>query len=308
MKYGKYILAFGVLLLIAFSCHKKDDNASKSDTIIEGNTSILVDETLLPVIEDQKMVFESTYKAKLKLLPQSEKEAVISLTQSKADIIILSRKLTKGETGFFSKKKIVPKSTPFAIDAVAFVKNKQSADTLVALADVLDFMKGKKNGIKGLVFDNPNSSTSRYLCDLAGISSLPTEGVYSFKTNEDVIDYISKNEGMIGVIGLNWLYEPKPDLQAKIDKINVLSMKGTNGATYVYPDQESVATRKYPLARVLYIINCQGYDGLGMGFASFIAGERGQRIMLQSGLAPIREPGRNINIRTEIEKNDKLSN
>ena len=36
-------------------------------------------------------------------------------------------------------------------------------------------MKGSKNGIKGLVFDNPNSSSVRYLCQLAGIESLPEE-------------------------------------------------------------------------------------------------------------------------------------
>jgi len=46
---------------------------------------------------------------------------------------------------------------------------------------------------------------------------------------------------------------------------------------------------------------CQGYNGLGMGFASFITGEIGQRIITQSGLAPIREPSRNIRIRNQIE-------
>jgi phosphate transport system substrate-binding protein len=34
-----------------------------------------------------------------------------------------------------------------------------------------------------------------------------------------------------------------------------------------------------------------------MGFASFITGEIGQRIILKSGLAPVRVPGRKINIK-----------
>jgi phosphate transport system substrate-binding protein len=38
-----------------------------------------------------------------------------------------------------------------------------------------------------------------------------------------------------------------------------------------------------------------------MGFASFITGEIGQRIITQSGLAPMREPSRNIRIRNQIE-------
>src|ERR1700752_4350075 len=107
---------------------------------------------------------------------------------------------------------------------------------------------------------------------------------------------------MIGVVGLNWLYQPNPGMQQKAAMVNILSVKDTNGKAYVYPSQESVAKREYPLARVLYIVNCQGYEGLGMGFASFIAGEKGQRIILKSGLAPVREPSRNIIIRNTIEK------
>jgi len=37
-----------------------------------------------------------------------------------------------------------------------------------------------------------------------------------------------------------------------------------------------------------------------MGFASFVAGDIGQRIILKSGLLPARVPGRKINIRNEI--------
>jgi hypothetical protein len=36
--------------------------------------------------------------------------------------------------------------------------------------------------------------------------------------------------------------------------------------------QNNIAEGTYPLARDLYIINCQGYSGLGMGFPSFVAG------------------------------------
>ena len=50
------------------------------------------------------------------------------------------------------------------------------------------------------------------------------------------------------------------------------------------------------------MLNYQGYSGLGMGFASFVAGETGQRIVLKAGLVPVRMPGRNLVIRKEIEK------
>ncbi|WP_298120430.1 PstS family phosphate ABC transporter substrate-binding protein [Flavobacterium sp.] len=301
-KYIKYVVLISIVVFaIIFSCEKKDKNAPKSDTILEGNTSILVDETLLPIVEDQALVFQNQYNAKLELLPKSEREAVLDFSEDKAGIIVLSRQLNKKEIAVFNQKKIKPRTTPFAIDAVTFIKNKKSNDSLIALKDVLDFLKGTKNNIKGLVFDNPNSSTASYLCKLAGIETLPTDGVFSYKTNEEVIKYVSQNDGMIGVVGINWISQPKPNMKQYIEKVNVLSVKGDDN-DYVYPTQENIGTRKYPLARVLYIINCQGYEGLGMGFASFIAGEIGQRIILQSGLSPIREPSRNIRTRNQIEK------
>jgi phosphate transport system substrate-binding protein len=58
------------------------------------------------------------------------------------------------------------------------------------------------------------------------------------------------------------------------------------------------------LARELYIVNCQGFSGLGMGFASFVAGDIGQRIILKSGLLPYKVPPRKLSIRNQIS-NDK---
>ena len=296
----KYFLLLAVILLIV-SCDKKDTAKVGNDTILEGKVSIIVDETLLPIIEDEQMIFESKYKAKLNLIAQSEKEAVLSLVNNKASIIVLSRNLTIEEEKIFKNKNIIPKQSTFAIDALAFIKNKNSTDTIISLEDVLDFMKGEKNGIKGLVFDNPNSSSVRYLNKLAGINSIPENGVFSFKTNDEVIDYVSKNDGMIGIVGMNWLSQPTPKMQSSVNNLNILSVKGA-GNEYVYPSQENIATKKYPLARELYIINCQGYEGLGMGFASFVGGQIGQRIILKSGLAPVRVPSRKIVTRTQLEK------
>lgn len=294
--FAYFFLTIISLTTIVYSCKKKQTGIPDTETILEGKTSILVDETLMPIIEDQQTIFESQYNAKISLIPESESESILSLVNDKAKVIVLSRKLNAEEDKIFKQKKIVPRTTQFAIDAVVFIKNKESNDTLVALNDVIAFVKGKQNGIKGLVFDNPNSSTARYIRELAGVSSLPEKNIYSFKTNDDVIKYVSENKGMIGVVGINWLTQPKVEQKKYVDNVTILYVKGANNE-YVYPSQENIGTKKYPLARDLYIINCQGYEGLGMGFASFIAGELGQRIILQSGLAPIREPSRNIRIK-----------
>ena len=291
-----YILFFASLLFVM--CNQKEQNKIGKETILKGSATIFVDETLAPIIEDQVAVFESKYDAKIKLVSKSESETVNSLFKEKSAIAILTRNLTPQENLIFEQKKITPKITKFAMDAIAFISNKSNNDTLIDLKDVVAFMQGKSSpAIKGLVFDNPNSSTVHYMNSLAGIQSIPEKGVYSFKTNEEVIKFVAQNNGMVGVLGVNWLFQPMPEMQKYVDKVNILSVKGLSGPNYYAPTQNNIAEGKYALARDLYVVNVQGYSGLGMGFASFVAGDIGQRIILKSGLLPIKIPGRRINVR-----------
>jgi len=302
----KYSKVFGLVtfVLLFIMCNQKRQSDSEKETILKGSLEITVDETVKPIVEDQIAVFEGTYyDAKISIKPKSEAELINDLLNQKTKVVITTRDLTQEEKDKFVKLKINPRVTPFATDAIAFISNKSNNDTLIALKTVIDFMKGIPNSkIKGLVFDNPNSSTVRYMKNLAKVNDIPAHGVFSFKTNDEVIKFVSENDGMIGVVGVNWLSQPSAKMQNVVHSINVLSIKGLNSDKYYSPTQNDIAELKYPLARDLFIINCQGYTGLGMGFASFISGDIGQRIVLKSGLMPVRTPGRKLHIRNEIIK------
>jgi phosphate transport system substrate-binding protein len=294
----------GLVVTVLFVGCKNSDSAN--ETIIKGTTNLLVDESFQPIIEDQVAVFQGQYNAKIIIDAKSEKEIIRAFLNDTSRIVILSRKLNDEEKKYFEKLEIKPKVTQIASDAIAFISNKSDNDTLISVKDIILFMQGKvQNRIKGLVFDNPNSSTVRYINDLAGIKNLPKQNVFSFKSNKEVIKFVSENDGMIGVIGLNWLYQPSSDINDYIQKINVLSVQGDGNPTFFPPTQNNLAEGSYPLARDLFIINCQGTSGLGMGFASFVAGDVGQRIVLKSGLLPIRIPGRRIIIKTNSKNNNK---
>lgn len=239
---------------------------------------------------------------KITLVAKSERELLQSFLKDTSGVVVLSRPLDESETKYFEQSKIKPRTTKFATDAIALISNKKDTDTLVALKDVVSFLKGGANSkIKALVFDNPNSSTARYLTQLAKINELPQNGVYSFKSNEEVVKFVSENEGMIGVVGVNWLLQPTENIRKYLTNINVLSVEGLNKNAYFAPTQNNLAEGTYPLARDLFIINCQGSSGLGMGFSSFLAGEIGQRIVLKSGMLPSTMPSRKIMIKSRIK-------
>ena len=306
LKYSKF-LGLVVFVFLFAMCNQKSKNESGKETILKGSLDIAVDETVKPIVDDQVAVFEGTYYgAKINVKPESEAEVINDLLNQKTKVAVTARNLSQEELARFEKSKIKPRVTPFATDAIAFIKSKNNNDTLIALKTVIDFMQGNSNtGIKGLVFDNPNSSTVRFMKELAKVKNVPSQNVFSFKTNEEVIKFVSENDGMIGVVGVNWLSQPSPNMVDIVKKINVLSVKGLNSNEYYSPTQNDLAEVKYPLARELFIINCQGYNGLGMGFGSFIAGDIGQRIVLKSGLLPIKTPGRKLQIRKELLKDNE---
>jgi phosphate transport system substrate-binding protein len=292
----KYLILVFICLLFTH-CNQKDKGEKDTETMLKGSATIYVDETVTPIVEDEVMIFESKYEAKFNLISKSESEVLNSLFNEEATIAVLSRNLSKKELKIFEQRKIVPRITKFATDAIAFVSNKNSKDTLIALKDVIAFMKGERNSaIKGLVFDNPNSSTVSYMNNLTGLDGLPDKDVYTFKTNNEVLKFVSKNNGMIGIVGVNWLSQPEPSMNSIIKNITVLNVKGIEGKRFYGPSQNNLAEGTYPLVRNLYIINCQGTSGLGMGFSSFVAGDVGQRIVLKSGLLPTVIPARKLNI------------
>ena len=166
-------------------------------------------------------------------------------------------------------------------------------------------MKGKKGSIKSLVFDNANSSTVRYLKELSGIKDLPQSGIYALKSNSEVIKFVHDNPGSIGVIGVNWLQGASDkQIRSYISELKTMGVKNVAGKPgsddFYYPNQNSLALGLYALTRELFIIDCEGGPGPGAGFASFIAGERGQRIVLKSGLLPDKIPSREIVIRSKL--------
>jgi len=63
---------------------------------------------------------------------------------------------------------------------------------------------------------------------------------------------------------------------------------------YFKPSQETLALKQYPLSRGLYILDSSGKMGLAAGFAAFLKSDKGQRIILKSGLLPDSIPQREM--------------
>lgn len=280
-----------------FSCNKSSKEVN--ETITTGQLNVWVDETLLPIMEEQKAVFESQYKyAKVNLISKSETEISKAIVEGKADYFVLARKLNANETSYFKSKTILGKVTPIAKDGIALIANSDDDIKQISLIELESYFKGNTS-VKKLVFDNANSSTLGFLMEKFKSNSLPKNNVSAFTTNTEVIKFVSENENAIGFVGVNWLTNVDLETESRLKNIKVIPLVNDK-KELVKPSQSSLALNDYPLTRTIFVLNYQGKSGLGMGFASFVAGNIGQRIILKSGLLPEHIPTRELKIRKKI--------
>lgn len=306
------------LLLASFlflvSCQTKNKDG-QTDTYTSGVIRIAVDESFKPIIQEELDVFEAQFPS-AGIVPKytDEVEAINELLKDSVRVAIVTRALSTKEEDFMKSRKFSPKSYKLATDGIALIINNQNPDSLITVADIRKILTGEainwkdiyptsKLGKLQVVFDNPNSSTVRYAIDsICNGKSLST-GLNAQKTNLEVINFVSKTPGSIGIIGVNWLSNKKDTTNLSFNNnVRVMAVSNeivaTNENSYK-PFQAYLFYGYYPLTRSVYIILNDPRGALPSGLTSFLTSDRGQRIILKSGLVPSTQPVRIVSIKDE---------
>lgn len=314
----KNILAIeAILFLLVFlsGCDQPVDKKTGKplDTITTGALKVMIDEGYKPIMASAIDVFDSVYsQAKIDAIYTSEAEAVQALIKDSVQLIVISRKLSEEELSYFKARGFVPYMTPIAHDAVAFIVNPANVDTVFTNDQLRDMLTGKttnwaqvnpksKLGPIRIVFDNPLSGTVRYCKDsIGGGANLPSTAS-ALKTNEEVINYVSKQKNAIGIISANWISDTDDKgVQKFLHSVQLVDVAKAPGLEGYGPYQAYLAQGWYPYKRTVHVINAQGRrNGLGMGFASFLAGSDGQRIVMKDGLLPAQIQPRIVKVQKE---------
>lgn len=297
------IVLFVTVALLAAGCinsQKKGGQTSKAqvETPTRGTATLMVDETLISLIKSEVNVFEYDYKyAHVNIVALADRDISRLLLSDSLRLAVIARELTSEELAWFESKTLTPRTTPIAYDGVALVVNSQNDMDSISMDELRVQLRGTASNAMTMVFDNPASSTVSYMKKIAGSDSLPR--AFSMNSNSEILEYIASHPGAIGFTGVDWLYEADSLHRKYVDKIKVIAV-GDKTTGYYKPTQNDIAGGYYPLTRTIYIVNAQGSSGLGVGLASFMAGDVGQRIVLKSGLVPVTFPKREINIRKKL--------
>ena len=275
------LLSLAVMLLAVSACQSKPKDGL-TDTYTSGVIAIAADESFQPIVQEEVDVFEGLFP------------------------------LAGIEVNSFNSRKFFPQEIKIATDGLALITNRENPDTLITVNEIRSILTGKVTQWKEiypasrlkdirLVFDNKNSSTVRFAVDSICKGAPLSDQVKALKTNREVIDFVSKTPDAIGIIGVNWLSDRNDSTGLSFSKeVRVMSVSAADKATpenSFKPYQAYLFYGDYPLARSIYALLNDPRSALPWGFASFLASDRGQRIILKSGLVPATQPVRVVNIK-----------
>lgn len=285
-----------VLVVLVLGCSGVDRKIY--DTPTSGFIKIAVDESLKPLIDAEVKAFEGIYhQASITALYVSEAEAVRLLIDDSVRLCIITRQLTSDERQQIVNQKFSTQHSKVAREGVALIVNRDNPDTLWSMTKLKSRLGGYEPGQK-IVFDDPSSGMARFVRDtLLHTNNMPGNS-YAADSNEGVVDYVTKDRNAIGLIGTSWISDRDDSVANRFLKsIKVVAIE--NGDEYYQPYQAYIAQKLYPLTRDVIINSREARSGLGTGFTSFVAGDKGQRIVLKAGLVPVTMPVRIVEISRE---------
>jgi phosphate transport system substrate-binding protein len=296
-------------LVLFFACHS--ENNQQDESILSGKSKISADESFKPITEAEINTYNAIYdKALIEGNYKSEMEAVKDLLNDSVEVVVIGRDLDSTERNYFKSKAIPVKSYKFCTDAIALVVHESFPDSVIHFEALSSALSGKELSWKSihksmpdssiqLIIDRSNSSNLHSINNLLTIN-LQAVRIYAAGSNRKVLDFVRGHKTSLGLVGASWINDlDDGEVKASLKGLKVLSIlqKDSTGEYKEYsPFQSQLGIYGYPLSRDVYIVSQNKNRGPGTGFVSFALSDRGQRIVLKSGLLPARMPGRQIEV------------
>jgi len=305
--------AAGLIILLFLASCGGGSGGTQTDNPTHGRIKVGIDDSYRLLLDTEIYTFESIYKyTKFDTVYGNESDIFDLFMKDSVPLIIVSRKLTVDEEKYLNARQFIPKTTLIAFDGIVLIVNPENPDTNLFYDKIEGIFKGEiktwkqmnaksKLGDIKVVFDNYKSCNPRYFREKFNLAKLPSS-CFAVNSNADVISFVTNNRNAIGVISVNWISDKEDTVSnrfLKQVKVVGVSTPGNNdhGSSFYKPYQAYIAQGDYPFTRNIYCINRQTYRGLAYGLSSFIAGEKGQLIILRSGMVPAAMPVRIVQIK-----------
>jgi ABC-type phosphate transport system substrate-binding protein len=274
-----------------------------SRVFTKGNLSIQVDEAIVPVVTLVVDDFQRQYpEAKIGIHVVQGREAVANFANDSIRIIIAGREFNKEEKDALASAKIEYQEYRVALSAVAVIANKGNRDSTLRVGEVDSMFAGIVTRWHGkrvidLAIGNVNSSANEVFRSLVLKGAPFALSATPFTSSSDLIDYVRKTPGRLGIVNLAWL-------KGVADELSIIAL-GTPGVSpdsteppgkYYSPAQAYVYQNYYPVTAPIFIYSRDYVSDLATGFIAYVTSPPGQRMFLNGGVVPQTQPVRLVQL------------
>lgn len=287
-----------MIVVLFVACTGKAPDPQRDDVPTKGDILVVADKDLERIVESERYVFESIYaEAHVRVRYLSEMDLRDAMRNDSVRVVFTTCLPGADEVAFFRSRNLYPHHVPILTDAIAVVKAPGAVADSVTIDELVNALTGA--GTTRVFFDDARGGVVRTVVDslLAGrVDAL--KNVAAVADLDSLLARLAITPNAIGLIPFARISDlDDPVCKALRERMTLCRVSGKGSASFL-PNQNTIAGNEYPLRRKLYAVLKEGKTGLGTGFVSFVAGHKGQRIILKTGLAPQTIPGRDVELVT----------
>lgn len=292
------------LITLLTACSSEPSDPASDDSPTYGAVLVLADQDLRTVIEGQHKMFEATYTdAKLEVRYLPERELAQAMLNDSVRAVFGYFRPGGEQEAYFKKRNLTPHVEAVATDGIALIVSKNSGMDSLSLEQVRALLTSTDSSAskRSALFDSRSGGVVRSLVDsLFGGDVARLKNAVAVENPQALVERIASDSTAIGFLSFARISDlDNPAHKALRERVKLLRINAAPGTPALLPTQGSLADGHYPLRRSVYMLVTEGKSGLGTGFASFVAGHKGQRIILKQGIAPAHVPAREVMIVTE---------
>jgi phosphate transport system substrate-binding protein len=302
-----------ILLLCLSLFFSSCDLTTKKSTTTIGELNVEVDEGISPVVNKEASEFmRLNPESKITSQVKTTNEVIAGLINGNTKTIVVGRDFSKEENDIIANNKLEVKKNKFALDGIGVIVNisnpvkKLNYNELKRIftgtttewneldGDNKDVYKGKIN----VFIARKNASIHDFFKEkvLGGAEYFNKSTICT--TSAQMLREIKANEHSIGFISMAWITVNADTLDTTVKALKIAPVDPANGyiGNYVGLHQAYIADKSYPLVTEAYIMSTDFSMDVSVGLISYMLSYDGQRIVLNSGLVPVTQPVRIIQL------------
>lgn len=297
-------VAYASLTAVLVACHNAPRDPQRDDSPTFGHVAVLADRDFRLVLEDLQFSFNATYPdAQVDVYYLSDDSLRRAMLADSVRVVFAALEPGAEQEAYFRTRSLTVRSEAVTTDGITVVVAPGSPLQAISVSALRGLLAGEATtgagapGGTALLIDGPGMARSLVDSLLGGDPGRLKGRVFTSSSTADLVQRVAADPEAIGLLSFATISDLDDGrCRALREGVRILPVSGAVAATAVLPGQGTLKDGSYPLRRKLNMIVTEGKSGLGTGFASFVAGHKGQRIILKQGLPPERVPAREVEI------------